>query len=487
MTTPVQPLLPRLRPYQQEILQAIEQSVLLRRGLSFSVMVSRQGGKNEISAQLELDLLLAHAALGGNIVKTAPTESPQLGISRRRLLKYLRRSGLGHRLRFAGSTIEVGNASITFLSGQPDANVVGHTASLLLEVDEAQDIDPVKFERDFRPMILSTGATVVFYGTTWTSDSLLEKVRERHIALEAQDGIKRHFHFDYEAVSRDFPGYKQRALAQRELLGPRNPVWLSQYQLIPQEGAGRLFTSRELESMRGDHDEIPPHDGGTVPIREWQESVRAWSNGVPMPPEINTDRDTLTRFVAGLDIGGRFMNPERDPTVLCICRLRTPQGGQYLMPNIEIIKFISWRAPWDRIHDDLCRWEEVIGFQKLCVDSTGIGHHAAGQLSSSLGKWLIDEITFSAQTKSELCYELRDAVDSGRVKMFKGDSPHANEFWSEARKARVQLRQGSVLMGFGVPDHLGHDDYLMALALAVHAAHTTPSRFAYAYRRGDIL
>jgi phage FluMu gp28-like protein len=206
-----------------------------------------------------------------------------------------------------------------------------------------------------------------------------------------------------------------------------------------------------------------------------------------MPPEIRTDRDTLTRFVAGLDIGGRFMNPERDPTVLCICRLRTPDGGQYLMPNIEIIKFISWQAPWDRILDDVSEWEHVIGFQKVCVDATGIGHHAAGQLSYALGSWCVDEVTFTAQTKSELCYELRDAVDSGRVKMFKGDSPHANEFWSEARKARVQLRQGSVLMGFGVPDHLGHDDYLVALALAVHAAHTTPSRFAYAYRRGDIL
>ena len=65
--------------------------------------------------------------------------------------------------------------------------------------------------------------------------------------------------------------------------------------------------------------------------------------------------------------------------------------------------------------------------------------------------------------------------------MYRGDNPRSREFWQQAQKARVNLRQGSVLMGFGVPDHLGHDDYLMALALAVHAAHTTKSRFAWSY------
>ncbi|HEX5911986.1 MAG TPA: hypothetical protein VFY54_02525, partial [Rubrobacter sp.] len=193
----VSPPLPNLRPYQSEILSAIERSVFSRSGLAFSVMISRQGGKNEISARLETDLLLAHATHGGTIVKTAPTHSPQLGISRRRLMTNLKKLGLARHVQTSADTIQFGNAAITFLSGQPDANVVGHTASLLLEVDEAQDIDPLKFERDFRPMILSTGATVVFYGTTWTQDSLLEKVKARHLALEAQDGIKRHFEYNY--------------------------------------------------------------------------------------------------------------------------------------------------------------------------------------------------------------------------------------------------------------------------------------------------
>src|SRR5687768_20461 len=75
--------LPLLRPYQAEAGRAILASVLGRKGLTFSVMMARQGGKNELSAQLELLLLLLHAASGGNGIKAAPTFRPQLFTSMR--------------------------------------------------------------------------------------------------------------------------------------------------------------------------------------------------------------------------------------------------------------------------------------------------------------------------------------------------------------------------------------------------------------------
>ena len=47
----------RLRPYQKEVALAILDSIFGRKGLTFSVEIARQGGKNELSAQLELLLL----------------------------------------------------------------------------------------------------------------------------------------------------------------------------------------------------------------------------------------------------------------------------------------------------------------------------------------------------------------------------------------------------------------------------------------------
>ena len=62
-----------LRPYQLAIGRAVLDSVRYARGLTFTVEVARQGGKNELSAQLELKLLADVVSSGGAAVKAAPT------------------------------------------------------------------------------------------------------------------------------------------------------------------------------------------------------------------------------------------------------------------------------------------------------------------------------------------------------------------------------------------------------------------------------
>ncbi len=74
-------LISRLRPYQREVALAILDSVFGRKGLTFSVEIARQGGKNELSAQLELLLLTLYMAEPQNLVKCSPTFKPQTVIS----------------------------------------------------------------------------------------------------------------------------------------------------------------------------------------------------------------------------------------------------------------------------------------------------------------------------------------------------------------------------------------------------------------------
>ena len=61
------------------------------------------------------------------------------------------------------------------------------TADLLLIVNEAQDISPAVYDKNFAPMCASTNATRVFCGTVWTSHSLLS--REKTAALQAEKGV----------------------------------------------------------------------------------------------------------------------------------------------------------------------------------------------------------------------------------------------------------------------------------------------------------
>src|SRR5437016_5347150 len=111
--------IPILRPYQREAGRAIVESVMRRDGMSISVEIARQGGKNELSAQVEMLLLAAHSSKQIEAVKCAPTYRPQLRISMLRLWNRLHRAGLRSVSSMWGDTISVGDARVVFLSAEP--------------------------------------------------------------------------------------------------------------------------------------------------------------------------------------------------------------------------------------------------------------------------------------------------------------------------------------------------------------------------------
>jgi len=129
---------------------AILDSVFGRKGLTFSVEIARQGGKNELSAQLELLLITLHMAEPQNLVKCSPTFKPQTVISMNRLKDRLNDAGFdGIWTSELGYIIKLGNARAIFLSADESANVVGNTAHILLEVDESQDVSKEKYTKEF--------------------------------------------------------------------------------------------------------------------------------------------------------------------------------------------------------------------------------------------------------------------------------------------------------------------------------------------------
>ena len=153
-------------------------------------MMSRQAGKNELSAHIECYLLALFQNRGGSLVKVAPTQRPQVVNSIQRLSTMLGNPLLKDRWE-AGARLHdpagLGQGDIPFGPGR-FASVVGATASLLMEFDEAQDIDPFKHDRDFVPMTASTNAPRVYYGTAWDDSTLLERVKQQHLESEKRDG-----------------------------------------------------------------------------------------------------------------------------------------------------------------------------------------------------------------------------------------------------------------------------------------------------------
>lgn len=115
--------------------------------------------------------------------------------------------------------------------------------------------------------------------------------------------------------------------------------------------------------------------------------------------------------------------------------------------------------------------------RRVVVDATGVGQPTASFLRQSLGSRVIP-FTFTAQSKSELGFNLLAAVNSGRLKMYQGDgSPEYREFWYEMEKAKSHYRPTQT-MSFYVDPSEGHDDFLMSLALVCEAARQYEPRSA---------
>ena len=455
-----------LRPYQQEIAAAVIDSVRHRKGLSFSVMIARQGGKNELSARIEAHLLTAFSQVGGAAIKAAPTFDPQVNISISRLQQVLDSACLAPYYSKRGRTFRFHRARQLFLSAHSSSNVVGNTADTLLEVDESQDVSPDKFNRDFMPMGASSNVTTVHYGTAWDDQSLLEQAKQSNLELQRSDGIQRHFEFDWQAVAKFNPHYKRYVEAERLRLGSDHPLFLSQYCLTPVSDDGRFLDNTRLALLQGSHSrKNAPFQGQT--------------------------------YVAGIDLAGeverpandgiRSIEPLRDSTVVTIGELHyTGDALGSKNPSLSVVEHHWWTGkPHTETYSTLVHLlRNVWKCRRVVVDATGVGAGVAAFLRKSLGTSIVKPFTFTARSKSDLGFALLAAINSGRLHTYKPDgSPESTEFWSQISKAKSVIRPNQTINFFVEPSQ-GHDDFLSSLALLVHASHYIPRRATGRLRKG---
>ncbi len=446
----------RLRPYQREVALAILDSVFNKKGLTFSVEIARQGGKNELSAQLELLLLTLFMTEPQNLVKCAPTFKPQTVISMMRLKDRLNDAGFaGIWTSELGYIIRLGNARAILLSADESANVVGNTAHILLEIDESQDVSKEKYTKEFKPMGATTNVTVVHYGTTWDDSTLLEEVKQVNLEMERGDGIKRHFRFDWQEVARYNPDYLAYVEAEMKRLGEDHPLFLTQYRLLPIHGGGGFLSPEQRAQLAGSH-----------PRKHQPEPRRAYIAGIDLAGEAEEDEVFL-----------KAAKPRRDSTVVTIGELDFPAGDELQKePRVNIVEHYCWTGKrhtelYPQLVDLL---KNVWRCRRIAIDATGVGQPVSSFLRKSLGSRVLP-FTFTAQSKSQLGFNLLAAANSGRLKMYVGDgSPEGQGFWFQMERAKSQFRPSQTI-NFYVDPAQGHDDFLMSLALLVEASrHYSP-------------
>jgi len=446
----------KLRPYQQEVAKAALNSIQSHKGLTFSVEIARQGGKNELSAHLELLLLTLYMARGGNLIKCSPTFKPQTIISMARLKDRLDDfgfNGLYHSQ--MGYIIQLGEAKAIFLSAEESSSVVGHTADILLEIDESQDVAKEKYNKEFRPMGSATNVTCIHYGTTWDDDTLLEEIKQNNLELERIDGIRRHFRYDWQEIARYNRDYGRYVIQERERLGEDHPLFRTQYALLPIKGGGRFLSRQQIAQMIGSHQRLQsPHKAGTL-------------------------------YIAGVDLAGEkiedsknrhnFGDNSQDSTVITIAEVDMANR----LPILRIVEQYQWTGiAHSQLYPQMVEIvKNIWNCHRIAVDATGLGQPVASFLKKELGSKVIP-FTFTQRSKSALGFELLSCINSNRLKLYQQDgSREYRETMFQLEKAKAQYRPNQTV-NFYVPPWEGHDDFLMSLALLTVAAKESTVRHA---------
>ena len=442
-----------LRTYQLAVARAITASVVARKGLSFVVVFPRQSGKNELQAQIEAFLLTLFSLTRASLVKISPTILPQSQNAIWRLEHILSMSILtkSRWIKKSGYVFQIGSASLHFLSGSPTANIVGATASLLLECDEAQDVQISKWDKEIAPMAASTNATRVFWGTAWTSRTLLARELRAARLAEQKDGIRRTWVLTADQVGEEVPAYRKFVDEQIARLGRNNPLVRTQY------------FSEEIDS-----------EGGMFPLSRRALMVGSHSKQIlPVPGHVYA----FTIDVAGQDEGAiadleQLANPKRDSTVLTIFELEIPSTDHLVTKPIYKVLF---RLSWQGIKHSLLYgtflglvdlWQPV----KLIIDATGVGAGLAAFLADKLGSKVLP-FEFSQVSKSDLGWSFLSIIETGRYKDYYPLDP---EMSLQLEYCQYVIMDGpGKIMRWSVPDgtrdvatgDLVHDDCVLSAAL----------------------
>ena len=280
-----------------------------------------------------------------------------------------------------------------------------------------------------------------------------------------------------------------------------------------------LFTARQWQLLRGEHGRQ------TAPVGD-VEGVLGDSGGPEGSEGPEGEGLPESFYVAGVDVAGgaeeaqdaehllRAMKPRKDSTVVLIAEV-TPMdarggedegsggsGGRSAgHPITRIVQAYWWTGRPLREQCDLLvtLLKHTWRCERVVVDASGLGLTLATRLATALGEEVVERLAFSVPSKSELTYGLLGHVDSGRLTMWSegggvseavmaprgrtrvaassgvpmATSAEAAEFWRVVEQARPIHRVGGAgapRLGFYVPEHYGHDDFLVALALVSRAA-----------------
>jgi hypothetical protein len=459
-----------LYQYQVDIAYAVIHSVITFRGDIKTVLLSRQSGKSETMAFIIDTLTVILPALskvipelkqfesGFRIGLFAP-QSDQVSTTYSRAMTRLNSANAEIIMSdpdiesYLTSSAKLSLTNGSYLAGQvasKQSKIESKTYDLVI-VEEAQDVDDFIVTKSIEPMLSATAGTMLKVGTTGTVKNHFWDEIQRNRSIDRKNSderIRNHFEYEYkhiirarrEAYNRDgnrfHLNYESDVLRKRERWGEDSQAFKLAYALTWDLESGMLITDTEFNNLLNR------------------------SKGFQMAK----DSDYV---VAGLDIA---KSPAS--TILTIARVYKGEDV-FDKPFKEILTWIDLgELDYETQHHAILDAIAQYNVSTIFADYTGVGKAVVDRLIYACGEYVnIEPYTFTAQSKSDMWYNLTSDITCKRIKIPASSRVRGTtEFtkFEEQMKNCLKYFNGPYLVCHKMEGHF--DDYVDSLALCCLAA-----------------
>jgi hypothetical protein len=443
-----------LRGVQADIIKKVENFLSEHNGGVMPILLSRQTGKNEISALLQRRHLWRkqNAPYISSWIRTAPTHEPQIVNSKKRLQELMKvdsKNKIHHPL-FLGKKIhksegyiwKLGNATVEFMSSGPHSNVVGATASECLDMDEAHKVNKAKFDEDFAPFTASTNAGTLLWGVAADGHDTIEWYRNNN-KEEGKGHLNLYYPCDIWAeVS---PMYRGHLETRVKALGWDHPIIKTQYRLLPVSQEGTFINATQAKGLfQGEHDRI-------------------------QQPRPNKSYEIVIDVAAGnedFNPDSQFVGEEQtatDSTIVWVYEVTSQICQNNIFPVLHLVNLYWWTGvPLPQQEVELTDLIQFWNAQKVTIDGIGVGRQLAESLEQKFGTYMVTKYIATSTTISEDCFDLLARMNYSAVRMFKNDgSPEWLEFERQVGWTKYSSNLGK--MSLMKPKADKHIDMVKAL------------------------
>lgn len=166
------------------------------------------------------------------------------------------------------------------------------------------------------------------------------------------------------------------------------------------------------------------------------------------------------RLFAGLDIGRK-----KDLTVLWVLELL----GDVLHTRM-VVELKNMSKP----DQEKVLWPILASLDRCCLDYTGLGIGWGDDAQRRFGEYRVELVTFTPRVKEALAYPVRGRMEDKKLRI-----PYRPAIRADLRAVSKETTAAGNIRFTAERSENGHADRFWALALAVHAASTPGTEYAY--------